>query len=141
MENIVRLDIADRREQMMLLVAFAGLTLFLAAVGLYGLLSYWVMQHRREIGLRMAIGASPSWMMRMLMRRGASLTTTGLGAGVVVAWAGTRTIETLLYGVTAADPMTISVVVSLIACVTFVATYIPARRATKVDPNVALRCD
>ena len=104
MDEIVDLDVADRQQQMMLLGAFAGLALLLASIGLYGVLSYAVTQRSRELGLRMALGASAGSVMRMVVARGLSLTAAGLGLGLALAWGLTRTLQNLLYGVAAADP-------------------------------------
>jgi predicted permease len=141
MEDILDLDVADRQQQMVLLGAFAGLALLLASIGLYGVLSYAVTQRRRELGLRIALGASTASVMRMVVRRGLSLTGVGLAIGVALAWAATRAMRNLLYGVAAADPQTFVAVVALLATIALAACYLPARRAARVDPIAALRED
>ncbi len=139
MDEIVALNVADRGQQMTLLVVFAGLALFLAAVGLYAVLSYLVVQRRREIGLRVALGATRGTVMRMVATRGLLLTGAGASIGLALAWAVSRTMQSLLYGVTPGDPVTIGAATALLIVIAFVAMYVPARRATKVDPWVALR--
>jgi predicted lysophospholipase L1 biosynthesis ABC-type transport system permease subunit len=139
LDEIVALNVADRDQQMTLLVVFAGLALFLAAVGLYAVLSYLVVQRRREIGLRVALGATRGAVMRMIATRGLLLTGVGAAVGLALAWAVNRTMQSLLYGVTPGDPVTIGAATALLAAIALVAMYVPARRATKVDPWVALR--
>ena len=109
--------------------------------GVYGVLSYAVTQRSRELGLRIALGASAGSVMRIVVARGLSLTAIGLGIGVGFAWAATRTIQNLLYGVTAADPWTFGAVVALLGVIALAACYVPARRAARVDPIVVLRAD
>jgi putative ABC transport system permease protein len=135
------LDIADRQQQMTLLVAFAGLAIFLASIGLYGVLSYLVAQRTREIGVRIALGASQGSVVRSVIGRGAALTGVGLVIGLAVAWAGTRMMQGLLFGVSAVDPATFASVVALLAAVALVACWLPARRAASVDPLTALKAD
>jgi predicted permease len=139
MDEIVEQDVADRRQQMMLLAVFAGLALLLASIGLYGVLSYAVAQRTREFGLRIALGASPGSVMRMVVVRGASLMAVGLAMGLALAWAGARVMNRLLYGVTAGDPVTFAAVVALLGSIGLVACYVPARRATRIDAMEALR--
>ena len=111
---------------MILLGAFAGLALLLASIGLYGVLSYAVAQRRREIGLRIALGATAGAVMRVVVARGLALTGIGLSIGLALAWAGTRALQNVLYGVTAGDPSTYAVV----ALLALLAIYLPpaARR-------------
>lgn len=139
MDDIIDLDVADRRQQMTLLGAFAGLALLLASIGLYGVLSYAVTQRSREIGLRMALGASASSVIQMVVARGLVLTGLGLGIGLALAWAVTRTMQKLLYGVAASDPATYAGVAALLGLIALIACWVPARRAAKVDPIVVLR--
>ena len=141
MDEIVDLDIADRQQQLVLLAAFAGLALLLVSVGLYGVLSYAVTQRSREIGLRMALGASAGSVMRMVIARGLALTAAGLAIGLALAWALTRTLQHLLYGVAAADPVTFGAVVGLLGAIALAACYLPARRASRLDPIAVLRAD
>ena len=139
MDDLIDLDVADRQQQMTLLSAFAGLALLLAAVGLYGVLSYAVTQRSRELGLRMALGASAGSVMRMVVWRGLALTATGLAIGLGFAWVGARALSALLYGVTAGDPATFAAVVGALGTIALAACYLPARRASRVDPMVVLR--
>jgi putative ABC transport system permease protein len=139
MDEILDRDVRDRTEQMTLLGAFAGLALLLASIGLYGVLSYAVTQRSREIGLRMALGASARGVMRMVVGRGLLLTGCGLAIGLVAALAATRLMKTLLYQVDAVDPATFAAVSALLGTIAVLACWIPARRAARVDPIVVLR--
>ena len=139
LEEVLRLDTAQRRVGMILLAAFAGLALLLAALGIYGVLAFFVVQHTPEIGVRMALGASPGDMLRMVVGRGMRLALAGVGVGLAAAFALTRLIESQLFGVSASDPLTFAGLALLLAAVALLACLIPARRATKVDPMVALR--
>jgi putative ABC transport system permease protein len=141
MDEIVDLDVADRHQQMILLGAFAGLALLLASIGLYGVLSYAVVQRSREIGLRIALGATAGSVMRVVVTRGLVLTGIGLSIGLALAWAGTRALQNVLYGVTAGDPATYVTVVGLLATIALLASYLPARRASRMDPISVLRAD
>jgi predicted permease len=124
-----------------LLGAFAGLALLLAAIGTYGVLSYMVAQRRREIGIRMALGANQSSVMGQVMRQGLTLTTIGITAGLAGAFALNRLIASLLFGVQPTDPATMAAVVATITLVAAAACWLPAWRASRVDPNVVLRDD
>jgi putative ABC transport system permease protein len=126
---------------MVLLGIFAGLALVLAAVGIYGLTSYSVAQRTREMGLRMALGAQPGEVLRMVLREAGSLAGIGLAAGLVLAFAATRLMASLLFGVPATDPATFGAVALGLALVSLLAAYVPGRRATRVDPMVAFRAD
>jgi predicted permease len=141
MDDIVDLAVADRHQQMVLLGIFAGLALLLASIGLYGVLSYAVTQRSRELGLRIALGASTGSVMRMVVGRGLSLTAVGLGIGLALAWAAARTMQSLLYGVPATDPWTFGGVVAVLGIVSAAASYLPARRASRVDPIEVLRAE
>jgi putative ABC transport system permease protein len=128
-----------RRFPSRLITSFALLALTLAAVGLYGQISFGVAQRTREIGVRMALGARSGDVMRLIMARGLALTVGGLVVGTAAALVFTRLLSSLLFGVTPADPWTMSAAVVVLAAVSFAASFIPARRATKVDPMIALR--
>jgi predicted permease len=122
-----------------LLGIFAGLAILLAAIGSYGVLSYMVTERRREIGIRMALGADRGSVMRMVLSQGLRLTLIGVVAGLAAAFAMNRVLASLLFGVRPSDPATIAAVVTLIGAVALVACYIPARVATRVDPMIVLR--
>jgi putative ABC transport system permease protein len=141
MEKLVAGSASQRRFNMSLLTAFAGLALLLAAVGIYGVMSYSVEQRTREIGLRMALGAQTRDVLRLVVRQGMTLTLIGAVIGLIAALGLTRLIENLLFGVSATDPVTFLVVASLLALVAMLACYLPARRATKVDPLAALKAE
>ncbi|HEY1308881.1 MAG TPA: ABC transporter permease [Vicinamibacterales bacterium] len=139
MTEVIALTVGDRRQQTTLLVVFGALALIIASLGLYGLLAQTVSARSREIGIRMALGATWRNVMRMVMSRGVALIAAGVGIGAVLAWSVTRAMETLLYGVGAADPLTFALVATLLAAVSAVACAIPAVRAARVDPMLVLR--
>lgn len=139
MDDLVDLNVADRRQQMTLLGAFAGLALLLASIGLYGVLSYSVTQRSREIGLRMALGASASSVTRIVVGHGVALTGVGLLLGLAASWAATRALKNMLYGVSSTDPLTFAAVAILLTLIALAACWIPARRASRLDPIVVLR--
>jgi ABC-type antimicrobial peptide transport system permease subunit len=124
---------------MMLLAAFAALALSLASVGIYGVLSYFVVQHTQEIGVRLALGAQRRGILVLVMRKGMTLASAGMAVGLFGAFAITRLMSSLLYEVSAADPVTFAAVAALLSAVAMLACYVPAWRAMKVDPIVALR--
>lgn len=133
--------IVQRRLRMVLLTTYAGLALLLAAVGIYGVLSHFVAQHTTEIGVRLALGAQVDDVLRFVVQRGMRLTLVGIGLGLLASSALTGLMKALLFGVSATDPLTFGVIASLLLVVAFVACFIPARRATKVDPLTALRSE
>ena len=139
MEDVFRDSVRRPRMLMQLLAAFAGLALLLAAIGTYGVLSYMVTQQRREIGIRMALGAERALVLRTVMGHGLKLTCVGLVAGLAGALVLTRMMETLLFDVRPNDPATLAGVAALITAVAAVASLVPAFRATRVDPLVALK--
>jgi putative ABC transport system permease protein len=139
--DLVDASLAGRRFTTLLLLAFAAAAVALAVMGVYGVLTYLVGQRTREIGLRLALGASPSGVVWLFVREGAALTLVGLGAGLAGALAAGRWISALLFGVTPADPVTLAIVVCALAGAAACATYVPARRAAGVDPSDALRAE
>jgi putative ABC transport system permease protein len=139
MEQLKYSSVAEQRFAARLLGVFAALALVLASVGLYGVMSYAVALRTHEIGVRMALGAKKSDVLRLVLGQGFRLTAIGLGGGILGALGLTRFLSSLLYGVRPTDPMTTSAVALILAGVALLASYIPARRATKVDPLVALR--
>ena len=141
MEEILDRELFGRRVQLTLLSAFAGLALLLAAIGLYGILAYLVGQQVPEIGVRMALGAVPSDILRSVVGHGLRLTVIGLGVGAAGALAISRLLASVLFGVTPTDPVTYCVVAILLLLTAAVASYIPARRAMRIDPMDALRED
>ncbi|MCY1021024.1 ABC transporter permease [Pyxidicoccus sp. MSG2] len=120
---------------------FAALALLLAGVGLYGVIAYMARQRTQEIGIRMALGARPEDVLRLVLGRGMRLAVLGVGLGLLAAWAATRVLGSMLHGVSATDPLTFGSLALLVLGVTMVATWLPARRATRVDPLVALRSE
>ena len=141
MDQIVEKTVAPRRFKMVLLGCFAVLALALGAVGLYGVISYAVTERTHEIGIRMALGARREDVLKLVVVEGAKLTAIGVALGIVSALALTRFLSSLLYGVKPTDPLTFIAVSLILIGVALLASYIPARRATKVDPMVALRCE
>ena len=139
MDSLISDSMASRRFSMILLVVFAVLALLLASVGIYGVISYVVGQRAHEIGIRMALGAQPRDILRLILGRGGKLAGVGVVVGLAAALGLTRLMTSMLYGVGATDPLTFTGVAILLTLVALAACYIPARRATRVDPVVALR--
>jgi putative ABC transport system permease protein len=139
MDAVIERTMLDRRLNMTLLAVFAALALTLALIGIYGVMSYTVAQQTREIGIRVALGAQSRAILKLVVGRGMFMTSLGLLIGVGASFALTRFIRTLLFGITATDPLTFVGVAVLLITVALLACYIPARRAAKVDPLVALR--
>jgi predicted permease len=139
MESRIRDSLADRRAPMLLTGVFAAVALFLAAVGIYGALGYLVAMRQREIGIRVALGSGVRRVFRMVVREGAVIVGAGLAAGLAGAFALGRMIESQLYGVAVTDPMVIAAVVAILGAVGLIACLVPARRATRIDPVVALQ--
>ena len=141
LEQLLGTSVAPRRFNMMLLGIFAGVALVLAAVGLYGVMSYSVSWRTHEIGIRMALGAERTDVLRMVVRQGMTMTLIGVAIGSAGAFASSRVIAGLLYGVSARDPLTFADVSVVLLGVAMLACLIPARRATRVDPIIALRTE
>jgi putative ABC transport system permease protein len=139
MVEVMGASVEARRFNMLLLGVFAAVAMLLAAVGIYGVMSYAVTQRTREIGLRIALGARPRDVIGMVVGRGMLLTSIGAAAGLGLSLALTRFMSGMLFGVGAKDPLTLACVSLLLAGVALMACYVPARRATKVDPMIALR--
>ena len=139
LRGIIYDSLASRRFAMQILGFFAATAMLLAAIGIYGVMAYFVSQRVREIGVRMALGAQRGDVLKLIVRQGMSLALIGVGLGVVAALAMTRFISGLLFDVSASDPLTLTALTALLALVALLANYIPALRAARVDPMVALR--
>jgi putative ABC transport system permease protein len=131
----------QRRFTLLLLGGFAVVALALAVVGIYGVVSFAVSERTREMGLRIALGAEPRHVFRMVVRQGLGLSLAATFAGTALAFALGRVIERLLFGVEARDPATLAAVAAILLAAAFVASAVPARRATRVDPTTALRSE
>ena len=141
LEEIVSESVAEPRFRTMLLGVFAVTALLLAAIGVYGLISYSVAQRTREIGIRVALGARPAQVIRPIVREGMTLAVIGVVLGLAGALAATRVVAAFLFGIEATDPLTFGAVAALLLVVALVASYVPSRRALKVDPLTALRSE
>ncbi len=139
MNEMISASVASRRFSMILLGSFAVLALLLASVGVYGVVSYIVGQSAHEIGIRMALGAQPSDVMGWVLMQGARMATIGIGMGLAAALGLTRWMSNLLYGVSTTDPVTFAGVAAMFLVIAMAACWIPARRAMRVDPMMALR--
>jgi predicted permease len=139
MEEIISDSLAQKRLTRLLLASFAGLALVLAAIGIYGVMSQLVLQSTHEIGIRMALGAAPASVLGMVLRNAMTMALCGIVVGALAALFVTRLMASMLYGVGATDPITFGAVAAILAGVAFLASYLPARRATRVDPMVVLR--
>jgi putative ABC transport system permease protein len=140
-DQIMAASLAARRFNLTLVVVFAATALLLAATGVYGVMAYSVARRTHEIGIRMALAAAPSDVLAMVLGQGMLTAAAGVGVGLAGAVALTRTVESLLFGISATDPITFAGVALLLVLVAFVACWVPARRAMKLDPIVALRCE
>jgi ABC-type antimicrobial peptide transport system permease subunit len=141
MERLVASNVARQHFYAVMLSVFAAVAGIVAAIGIYGVLAYAVVQRSREIGIRMALGAQRTQVLALVLRHGLILTTIGIAAGLAGAAAGTRLLEGMLFGITRLDPLTFGAVSLVFGLVATVASYLPARRATTVDPMVALRSE
>ena len=139
MDEIINDSLSQKRLTRLLLASFAGLALVLAAIGIYGVMSQLVQQSTHEIGIRMALGAAPASVLGMVMRNAMGMALGGIAVGAVAAMFATRLMSGMLYGVGATDPLTFAAVAVILAGVACLASYLPARRATRVDPMVVLR--
>jgi putative ABC transport system permease protein len=141
MQEVVDLSVVSRRFNMLLLGLFAVLALVLTTIGLYGSVAYWVSQRTREFGIRRALGGQTEDVMKLVMKQGLRLTLVGVVIGLVSAFAVTRVLSHLLFGISPTDPVAFSATAFLLVTVALFACYLPARRATRIDPMVALRCE
>jgi len=139
MDEVISGSLAARRFSMILLGVFSALALVMSCVGIYGVISYLASQRTHEIGIRMALGAERGDVLRMVLGEGAVMALVGVAIGLVAAFGLTRLMASMLFGVSAHDPLSFAGVAGLLILVALAACYIPARRATKVDPIVALR--
>ena len=138
MDDRLSASVMDRRTPMLLATGFAGVALFLAAIGIYGVLAYQVSQRRREIGIRMALGAASGSIFSMVLREGGMIVGIGVAAGLTGAFLLRRTLQSQLYETGAMDPRVVAVVAAILLTVALVACLLPARRAAKTDPLIAL---
>jgi putative ABC transport system permease protein len=141
MEEVIARSVGARRFAMTLLSVFAGLAMALSSVGVYGVILYSVAQRTHEFGVRIAMGARERDVLKLVFKQGMKLVLIGVAIGLCASFALTRLVESLLFGVSAKDPLTFAIGALLLTMVAMLACWVPARRATKVDPLVALRCE
>jgi ABC-type antimicrobial peptide transport system permease subunit len=141
MEKLLSDAAAERRFSLLLLLLFAGLALVLSSVGIYGVMAYTTIQRRHEIGIRMALGAGSADVLGLVLAQGMRLVAAGVALGLIGSWVLSRVLVSQMYGITARDPLTYGAVALLLAGVALLATYVPAWRATRVDPMLALRSE
>ena len=141
MDQRVSASLARRRFTAILLALFAAFALALATVGIYGVMAYLVNQGTREIGIRMALGATQPTVLRLVVKQGMMLALSGVAIGLIAAFAFDRLVSGLLYGVKSTDPLTFTGIAVLLTIVALVASYIPARRAARIDPMICLRSE
>jgi ABC-type antimicrobial peptide transport system permease subunit len=134
-------SLARRRFTMLVLGTLAAISLALAVIGIYGLIAYLIGQGSREVGIRLALGATPTNIKALIVRGGMTLTFWGVGIGIAGALTASRLMNSLLFGVGANDLVTFVAVPLILASISFVASYIPARRASRIDPSISLRCE
>jgi ABC-type antimicrobial peptide transport system permease subunit len=141
MSDRVDESLARRRFSMVLLSLFAGTALGLAAIGVYGVIAYLVSQGTREVGIRMALGATPREILMLVVRQGMTVAAAGVSAGLVAALVATQFMESLLFGVQSTDPLTFISIAVLLGLTALLASYVPARRAARIDPMISLRSE
>jgi ABC-type antimicrobial peptide transport system permease subunit len=141
MQKLIESSTGQRRFAMLLLIGFALLAMTLASIGLYGVMSYTVSQRARELGVRLALGAGSREVLGLVLVQGLRLTLAGVAIGLVAAVGVTRVMKNMLFGLSTTDPLTFVSISLLLVAVALVASYLPALRATRVDPVVALRTD
>jgi ABC-type antimicrobial peptide transport system permease subunit len=141
MEQRMEDSLARRRFSTLMLSIFSALALTLAIIGIYGVMAYLVNQGAREIGIRIALGATQQNILMLVVRSGILLTLAGIGIGICGALALTRLMRNLLFGIAASDPLTYSAICGLLLAAAILACYVPARRAARIDPMISLRCE
>jgi putative ABC transport system permease protein len=141
MDARVAASVEQRRMQMNVLGVFAAMAALVSALGIYGVMSYWVTQRSREIGIRLALGAAGRDVTALVLRQGFTMLAVGIGLGLIGALLITRVLRTLLFGVSVTDPWVFAMIVALLSATAWLAIYLPARRAARLDPLVTLRAD